>query len=355
MRGALAANVLGVLDETAQPMRHRLEAGEDLATVVSQLPTGATLTLPAGRFRVGRTLALIQDVTIQGAGQGRTVVTTSADGAGLVLTSQVALRMRGLRMEHRGPGAASVLLLRAGTAELDDVAITGATRAAPVAPGSRAVLTGGSGIVLAGADQLTMRDSASSGNAVAGLLVATGAARVRSSTFSGNDVCGVCYLGNATGRLSGSRVSGNGAGVMLGERSAPALTDNEIEQNQEAGVVVEGRTRARLRGNLMRDNGPLGVAVYGSASPLLGGNTLVAHDQAGILLDVVASATPRVLGNLLRDNGSAGLVLTGRSTGTVADNICTGARFGLVLDGAADPDLDDNDCAIQDQRDQGRD
>ena len=85
----------------------------------------------------------------------------------------------------------------------------------------------------------------------------------------------------------------------------------------------------------MRDNGPLGVAVYGSASPLLGGNTLVAHDQAGILLDVVASATPRVLGNLLRDNGSAGLVLTGRSAGTVAGNICTGARFGLVLDGAA--------------------
>ena len=94
VRGAMAANVLGVLGETDN--RYDSDSGRrGPGDGGLPLPTGATLTLPAGRFRVGRTLALIQDLTIQGAGQGRTVVTTSADGAGLVLTSQVAFGCAG--------------------------------------------------------------------------------------------------------------------------------------------------------------------------------------------------------------------------------------------------------------------
>ncbi len=245
-------------------------------------------------------------------------------------------------------------MLRAGAAELEDLEVGGATREGAAGRRPRQALTGGSGVVMAGAERLTMRDSVASDNAVAGLLVATGAPQVAGSTFEDNAVCGVCYLGTATGRLVGSRVATNGAGVLLGERSAPLVRDNQVEGNQRAGLVLEGSVRAVVRGNTLRSNGSIGVAVYGTARPRVRGNDVSGHDQAGVLVDVAAGAAPRVLDNELGDNGSAGLVFMGSSGGLASGNSCSGSRFGLVLDGEADPQLGENDCALQDQRDQGR-
>jgi parallel beta-helix repeat protein len=354
VRAALSANVVDVVEERRARVRHQLSADEDLATVLSRMPSGATVVLPEGRFALDRTVAFVQDITIEGAGRGRTVITSRAQGAGLVLASQVSLKLAGVRVEHRGGGTASVLLLRAGTAELEDVQITGATRSSTAEPGTQAVLAGGSGIVMAGGERLSMRGSTSSRNAVGGLLVASGAPRVRGSTFRHNDVCGVCYVGKSAGRLRGSVMAGNGAGVMFGDRSAPVVDDNRIEDNERAGLVVEAASRPRVRGNTVRGNGGIGVAVYGTASPRLTANTVSAHRQAGILVDVAARAKPGVQGNELRDNGSAGVVFMGRSGGRAAENTCSGAKFGLVLDGSAAPLLGSNDCALQDQRGRGR-
>ena len=350
VRAALAANVLDVVKGRNGRVRHELTADEDLATVLSQMPSGATVVLPEGRFALDSTVAFVQAITIQGAGRGRTLVTSRAQGASLVLASQVTLRMSGVRVEHRGGGTASVLLLRAGTAALRDVHLAGATRNAPVAPGAQVVLSGGSGIVLAGGERLSMRGSTSTRNAVGGLLVASGTPKVRSSSFRGNDVCGVCYVGKSSGQLRDSILVGNGAGVMLGERSAPVVNDNRIEGNKQAGLVVEGTSHPRLARNTVRGNGGIGVAVYGAASPQVTANTVSGHQQAGILVNVAARATPRLRGNDLRGNGSAGVVFMGRSGGTAADNTCSGAKFGLVLDGSAAPVLGRNDCAFQDQR-----
>jgi parallel beta-helix repeat protein len=197
-----------------------------------------------------------------------------------------------------------------------------------------------------------MTRSSSSDNAVGGLLVATGAPAVRASTFRDNDVCGLCYLGRSAGRVTRSEVSGNGAGLMLGERSAPVLEDNRVTRNEQAGLVIEGTTRPVVRRNVIRDNGGIGVAVYASGSPRLVANTVGGHRQTGILVDVHPRATPRLQDNVLRDNGSAGVVFMGRSRGSALGNSCSGARFGLVLDGAAAPVLRGNDCVLQDQRGQ---
>ena len=352
---AMAANALAELGETDKPVRQRLRAGEDLETALAALPTGATVVLPAGRFRLSRTVAVIQDLTIVGAGSGRTTVTTDAPGAGFLLASQVSLQMRGMKVEHVGGGTASALVLRAGAADLVDLEVAGATRQGRGGARPREALTGGSGVVMAGATRLTMTDSSSTDNDVAGLLVATGAPRVSSSSFADNGVCGVCYLGAATGELRGSRIVSNGAGLLLGERSAPVLRGNTIEDNQRAGLVLEGDVRPVIGNNRVRTNGSIGVAVYGSAAPRVNGNVISGHEQAGVLVDVTAGAVPRVLGNKVGDNGSAGLVFMGASGGAASGNSCSGSRFGLVLDGDATPNLGDNDCAVQDQRDQGRD
>ncbi|KQT93534.1 hypothetical protein ASG49_00520 [Marmoricola sp. Leaf446] len=350
VRAALAANVLDVVTGPDAGARYELTPDEDLATVLSRMPTGSTVVLPEGRFALDGTVALVQDITIQGAGRGRTLVTSRAQGAGLVLASQVTLRMSGVRVEHRGGGSASVLLLRAGTATLRDVQVAGATRDDRAEPGAEAVLSGGSGIVLAGGERLSMRGSSATRNAVGGLLVASGRPEVRGSSFRGNDVCGVCYVGKSSGRLRDSVLVGNGAGVTVGDRGAPVVDDNRIEANKQAGLVVQGASRPRLARNTVRGNGGIGVAVYGAASPQVTANTVTGHEQAGILVDVAARATPDLRGNDLRGNGSAGVVFTGRSGGTASGNTCSGARFGLVLDGSAAPVLGRNDCALQDQR-----
>jgi parallel beta-helix repeat protein len=214
------------------------------------------------------------------------------------------------------------------------------------------MLAGGSGIVLAGGQRLSMSRSDSSDNAVAGLLVATGAPAVRTSTFRDNAVCGVCYLGRSAGRLTRSVVSGNGAGLMLAERSAPVLETNRVLRNKQAGLVLEGSARPVVQRNEITGNGGIGVAVYAAGSPRLVANRVSGHRQAGILIDVRSRATPQVRDNVLRDNGSAGIVFMGRSRGEASGNDCAGARFGLVLDGSAAPVLRRNGCAVQDQRGQ---
>lgn len=350
VRSALAANVIDVLDGNDSPERHVLGTGEDLETVLSGLPSGATLVLPAGEFELDRTVAFVQDITIEGAGADRTTISSRAQGVGLALASQVAMRVSGVRLTHAGGGTASVLLLRAGSAELENVQVSGATRDASAAKAGGGVLSGGSGIVLAGGLKLRMLGSQASHNAVGGLLVATGTPQVRQSTFRGNKVCGVCYVGNAKGRLLASVVVGNGAGVMLGDRSGPVIEGNRIERNKQAGLVIEAGSRPMVRDNRIRANGGIGAAIYAKASPRLVGNRISGHRQAGILVDVQKGATPRLEKNTLRDNGSAGLVLTGRSGGLVAGNVCVGGRFGLVLDASAAPVLRGNNCMVQDQR-----
>ena len=354
VRAALAANVLDVVTGRNGRVRHELTSDEDLATVLSRMPSGATVVLPEGRFALDSTVAFVQDITIQGAGRGRTSITSRAQGASLVLASQVTLRMSGLRVEHGGGGSASVLLLRAGSAALRDVQVEGATRNARVAPGAQAVLSGGSGIVLAGGGRLNMRRSSSTRNAVGGVLVASGRPDVKGSSFRGNDVCGVCFVGKSSGQLRDSVLVGNGAGLMLGDRSAPVVNDNRIEGNRQAGLVVQGASHPRLARNTVRGNGGIGVAVYGRASPQVTANIVSGHQQTGILVNVAARATPSLRGNDLRANGSAGVVFMGRSRGTASNNTCSGAKFGLVLDGTAAPVLGRNDCALQDQRSRSR-
>ncbi|GAA1928995.1 right-handed parallel beta-helix repeat-containing protein [Nocardioides marmoribigeumensis] len=350
VRTALAANVLDVVSGTTRPVLHRLAKGQDLAAALSRLPSGATLVLPPGTFALDRPVAVVQDLTVRGAGPGRTTITSTAPGAAVLLASQVSLRIAGVGLRHRGGGTASVIVLRAGRATLDRVRITGATREGSAGAGSRAMLTGGSGIVLAGGQRIALSRSTLSDNAVGGLLVATGVPTVRAATFHDNTACGVCFLGRSAGRLTRNVMTRNGSGLLLGDRSAPVLADNRILRNKQAGLVIEGTAHPVLRRNVITDNGNIGVAVYSSGSPVIVANTITGHRQAGVLLDVTRRATPRVEDNVLRDNGSAGLVFMGSSRGAASGNTCSGARFGLVLDGSAAPVLRRNDCALQDQR-----
>lgn len=352
VRGALAANVLDVLAGGSTPVRRVLEAGEDVATVVGQLPDGATLVLPEGRFEPEQPVVVVQDLTIEGAGSDASTVASSAEGAAFILASPVAWEMSGVAVTHTGGGTASVVVLRAGTARLEDVRLSGATGGTESpASAEGGVLAGGSGLVLAGAEGADLVDLVVEDNEVGGLVVAGGATPgLSSSIVRDNAVCGLCFLGRSGGTVRGTRISGNGVGVMVGDRAVPLLERNRLEDNEQAGLLVERFARPVVRRNTVTRNGRIGVAVYGSSSPRLVGNTVSGHTQAGVLVNVAAKARPRVDGSVLSDNGQAALVFMGRSRGGARGNTCSGSRFALVVDGAADPELSGNRCTIHVQR-----
>lgn len=309
----VSANVLDVLaNRSGGPTdgpRVVMSLGDDLAAAVADLPAGATLVLPPGRFQVDQPLVLLQDTRIVGSGAGRTRIHSTARGAAILVAGRADLQLVHLGLRHVGDAPGSVLVLRGGNAELDAVHLSGgraATRPQPQG-GSGAdrinPLRGGSGVVLAGAEELTVRRGRITGNDVAG-VVAAGSAQVslRHATLSGNGTCGICWLGMTHGSLRQSRLRGNGVGLVIGGKAHPEVVGNEIAANDRAGAVVQ------------------------------------------------AHAHPTVRGNRMRDNDKVAVVFTGHSRGTVSANSCSGADFGVVLDGNADPDAQGAGCPVHDQR-----
>ena len=150
--------------------------------------------LAAGTYRIDRPLVVLQDVTLRGAGRGRTrIVSTSADAA-VLLAAPVRLGLRDLEVRHTGAKVASVLLLRAGTTVLDRVSVLGGSLA-PAARASAATVpdltSGGNGVVALSSAGTVLRDVRLEDNEAGGLVAAGRACpRISGSTMTGNALCG---------------------------------------------------------------------------------------------------------------------------------------------------------------------
>lgn len=329
VRDLLVANARDVLGPS-MPRRVVVAAGADLSATLAKLPTGSTVVLPAGRFRLDHTLLVAQDLTVVGVGRGQTRILSSAGVAAVMLVAPVRLRLQDLTITHRSRRPASVLAMRAGRTEVDHVGLNGARAAQPTAPGSSPsaldLVHGGHGIIVVSAESLVVRDSAVTDNDAGGVVVSgRSAPRLVDVDVARNGVCGLCFLGRSAGTVRAGHVSGNGIGVVLGGHAAPSLHGTVISGNTKAGVITQQRSHPLLVGNTIENNGQLGVAAYGRSAPVLRGNTF-------------------------GDNSQAAMVFLGTSRGQTSGNHCSGGGYGVVLDGSASPDLGDPDCTVQDQR-----
>ena len=133
----LVANVRDVLDPGA-PRRVEVAPGDDLGARFDSVPSGSTLVLAAGTYRIDRPLVVIQDVTIRGAGPGRTHIVSTAADAAFLQPASVRLGLRDLEVRHTGTSAASVL----AAARRHRRRWTGSPSAAPGSPRARASPTG---------------------------------------------------------------------------------------------------------------------------------------------------------------------------------------------------------------------
>jgi parallel beta-helix repeat protein len=351
--GTLVANVRDVLEPGA-PRRVEVAAGEDLATAFDGVPSGSTLVLAAGTYRVSRPLVVLQDLTLRGAGQGRTRIVSTAGDAALLQAAPVRLDLSGLSLEHAGRSAASVLLLRAGTTSLDRVVVSGARLASSDRAKAGTVpdlSAGGNGVVAVSRGRLTVRDSNLVDNDAGG-LVASARSRpdVSGSTLADNRLCGVCFLGRSAGELRDSTLRSNGVGVIVGNRARPHVSDNTVARNRRAGLVSQEAAAPEVVGNRFISNGDIGVAVYNRSEALVRGNEVTGHRQVGIVVSTESAASPRVVSNRLNGNTRAGLAFLGVSRGTARGNRCSGGSVGLVLGGTSRPDTSGGSCVVTDER-----
>jgi parallel beta-helix repeat protein len=350
--GAVAANVRDVF-RPGDDHRVELDSGDDLAAAIARLPLDATLVLPSGRVGIDRPVVVLQDIRIVGSGPAHSRIESTAGQGALVLMGPAHLRLERLSLAHIGESPASLVVARAGQVSVANVVLTGAKAAAGGggSPSDLALQGGGSAVVAAGAEAVSVRHSRLTGNDSAGLVAAGDVeVHVRGGTVTGGRSCGLCFLSRSHGTVRDVRISGSGVGVVVGERSRPVVTGATISGNERGGVLVEGRAGPVIRDSSVSGNGRLGIAVYGVGAPRVQGNRISGHTEAGVVVDTRRGGRPVIRDNVFTRSGQAALAFVGESRGAARGNTCLGDRLQLVLDGSARPTLADNDCAVHDQR-----
>lgn len=346
--GLLRSASLRALGGAPAPAVATLGAGEDLAAAVAQAPLGGTLRLAAGTYTLDQPLYVLQDLTLQGAGRGRTTVVSTAAGGGIVMPLPAQLRLDRLALEHRGAASASVLMVWAGRATLAAVQVSGGSTPTPAGDRAQALGGGaGSGVLVARDGSVRMRGVALDDNDVAGLLAGDHATvDVRGSSFADNGLCGICATGQSRGLVQGSTLSGSPVGVYVGQRARPTLRANMVRDNGEVGIAVQEAARPVIVGNEVSDSDAIGIGVYATSRPRIVDNTVTGSGKAGLVLSTGSSARAHVERNRLADNASGDIVVAGQGRHDLRGNHCSSALQLLLVDGAS-PTLSGNACEVR--------
>jgi parallel beta-helix repeat protein len=282
------------------PVTRTVSPADDLAVVLSEAPSGSTITLRAGTYTLKDTLVLLAGVTLRGAGRDTTLIRSpGADAAVLALTGE-RVTLTGLAVAHTGSRPGSVILGGPDVSlALTGVRLSGARADAQGQGGAGVLMSArGAATTTGTATTLEMTGVDVTGNGAAGVVL-TGNHRVSilTSQFRANGQCGVCFLDASSGSVQGS-----------------TFTDNAV------GVVATGSARPTLIANTFT-GGQVGVQASGSPVPVLSRNTMSRMARAAI-------------------------ILSGPVTGRIDGTVCRAVKFGIVLSPTSLPDLGSNACTV---------
>ena len=294
----LTASLTGTL--AAAPQKVRVGPKDDLPQTLARLASGSTVRLKPGSYRLPQPLVLLAGVTVQGGGAERTTISSPAPGSALLLLTDEIVKLQRLTLRHVGKAPASVVVTSPGAElALTDVTVSGG-KGAPGVPSAGSGVSMSSGRAVGRQKETTLEVTGGDfvGNEAAGLLL-TGdhRASIRSTTFTRNGQCGVCFGGSSSGVVRNS-----------------TFADNAV------GVAVFGAARPVLRKDRFR-GGQVGVQV--------------SDDGAPAIVDAEVQGTTR-----------AAMIFTGSSRGRVDGSTCTGAPYGIVVGKQALPYLGKNDCHV---------
>ncbi len=296
VRRQLAAKAAG-----APPPTVPLSPGDDVAAALGAAPTGTRVMLTAGTFVLPDTLALLRGVTLVGAGRDLTRLESAAGGGPVLVLTDEPVTLEALTVRRVGTAAGPVLTAGpVSTLTVRSARVSGARSDAQGLGGVGILLSGGANGQIGPARRVSLTVSSSEvvGNAVAGIVVAgEHRASIQNTLVSGSSQCGVCFLGTADGVLDGSRLVGDGAGLVAAGDSRPKLT----------GSTVRG--------------GEVGIQALDRSAPEIRGVTLTGQRRAA-------------------------MIWTARARGRIEGNTCTQVDFGIVVGPQALPYVGQNACKV---------
>ena len=237
------------------------QAGDDRATGEASAPVKT----------IGQALRLAAEGTVIRLSEGRYTVESGEEfplrvPAGVTLIGNVNTRGAAIVISGGGAidspafGRQTVTLVLEAAAQLRGVTLTN-------------LLPQGTGIWVEFAEPLTNSTIAHctiercerEGIFVAGAATPT----IAHCLLQANRASGVAFVRYAKGEVRRCTILENRFGIVLSDRSAPLLIDNQITQNQ-TGILVSGTARPVLRQNAIAQNSRAGLAVFGAAQPNLG-------------------------------------------------------------------------------------
>lgn len=301
----LVASLTGRVDQVATT--ERVGTDDDLRDVLPELAPGSTVRLAPGEHRLADSVVLLRGITIVGAGRGRTTLTSDAPDAALLALTPDRIDLRDLTMRHVGDQAASLIVGSSSTTlALDGVELAGARAVARgAAKQGRTSASGGSAVLMAGEEArqartttLEVTDSVFRDNQASGILLGgRHVASIEDSRFVASGQCGVCFTGDSSGEVRGSRFEGSVTGIIAAGRAAPLLTDSTVV-GAEIGVQAVDR------------------------------------------------ATPVIRRTTIRDSTRTAVLFSDRTRGRVEGVTCQGSPYGIVVSQRALPFLGDNSCEV---------
>ena len=268
---------------------------EDLAQAAAEVAPGSTLELQAGTYRLSDSLVLLDEVTIEGAGKGRTIIESTAPDAAIVVAtaSPVEVTNLSLLLEPKVP-ASGVVSGPTAQLVLTNVRISGATSGN--SQGGAAVQLAGTANQAAGTQTtLEVTGSQFDHNSWAGITVSGGhRVSVVSSTFSDNGQCGVCFLDAGSGSIDKSTftndavalgatgtsapvllrstISGGTVGIQVADKAAPIVDNVRITGAARAAVIFSGTAGGSMT-NVTCAKNKYDIAIATTATPSLGKNS----------------------------------------------------------------------------------
>jgi len=303
-RGAIAAAVLAQLRTSltgqlpSSPVTASVTPRDDLAAKLAEMPDGSTLVLSKGVFRLPDTLVLLRSVTIRGAGDNVTVLTSAAQDAVVLALTGGRVSLSGIAIRRTSNAGAVLTAAPQAQIAMNGVHISGARTDNQGAGGVGVLLTAAGNDVPSHTVTFSAVHSSFTDNAAAGILAGGGQRlKVTSSSFAHNIQCGVCFLGASAGSLSDD-----------------SFLDNAY------GLVIAAPTKPTVRRNLFV-GGAVGVQVTGAAKPVIRDNTFKGVSRASMLF-------------------------TGDAAGTVDGNDCSGDPNGIAVARTAYPYVGTNKCRV---------
>ena len=309
------------------------DGGETIGFNIPGCPPTCTIQLSSALPAIAKPFKTFDGTTQPGAGaqNGVVVIDGSLLGAGNGLTvdaSETILLGLTIR-DFPGDG------VKANSTTLDELELYD----------MRLLDNGGNGLSVAASNQVTIEDSAITGNTGHGVNTSfstMGTLTLADSTISGNGQSGVSTAASSNLIVSGNTVQGNGAhgiDARFTTTSMVTIDSNDVIDNGDVGIATSANFNLTVTNNEVSSNQGHGIDASFNTTPTVAfeDNVITENDGSGV--ETAASDTLTIAGNEISKNGIHGLDASffTPTTGTIAENtFVDNAMFGVKVSGPMD-------------------